>query len=602
MTPSPSQHSPLPVSPSLEPLTRAANIGSDPGGVGSRTLYILLLAAAVGLVAVPVAKLLMALIGLITHLCFQGRWDLRLGDPAHNHLGLLVVAVPVLGSLVVGVMARYGSPAIRGHGIPEAMEQILTNRSRIPARVLWLKPLSAAISIGTGGPFGAEGPIIATGGALGSLVGQWLHITPDERKTLLGAGAAAGMTAVFGTPVSAVLLAVELLVFEFRPASLLPVIAACASAATLRIVLDGSQPFFAMPQLAWPHAGALLGCALVGLLSGLAAVLVTRALYALEDGFERLPVHWMWWPALGAVAVGLIGWWQPRTLGVGYDNITAALSGSLAVRALLLLGAAKLVSWAIALSSGTSGGTLAPLMTVGACLGAVLGQGIALAMPWLGLDPRLAALVGMAAIFAGASRALFTSVVFALEATWQGSGLLALLIGCACAYLVSGLLMRETIMTEKIARRGVRVPSAYQADPFAQEQVAGHASMQPVSLRAGQTLREVRDWLDSEPAARHQGYAVVDREGRVLGVLTRKDLARRDLAPDSRLDALLRRAPVVIRAGDTLHEALNRMVLHDIGRLPVVDDDGATLRGMLTRSDVLGAWRKRTLDATLLGH
>ena len=601
-SPSPSQHSPLPVSPSLEPLTRAANIGSDPGGVGSRTLYVLLLAAAVGLAAVPVAKLLMALIGLITHLCFQGRWDLRLGDPAHNHLGLLVVAVPVLGSLVVGLMARYGSPAIRGHGIPEAMEQILTNRSRIPARVLWLKPLSAAISIGTGGPFGAEGPIIATGGALGSLVGQWLHITPDERKTLLGAGAAAGMTAVFGTPVSAVLLAVELLVFEFRPASLLPVIAACASAATLRIVLDGSQPFFAMPPLAWPHAGALLGCALVGLLSGLAAVLVTRALYALEDGFERLPVHWMWWPALGAIAVGLIGWWQPRTLGVGYDNITAALSGSLAVRALLLLGTAKLVSWAIALSSGTSGGTLAPLMTVGACLGAVLGQGIALAMPWLGLDPRLAALVGMAAIFAGASRALFTSVVFALEATWQGSGLLALLIGCACAYLVSGLLMRETIMTEKIARRGVRVPSAYQADPFAQEQVAGHASMQPVSLRAQQTLSEVRDWLDSEPAARHQGYAVVDGEGRVLGVLTRKDLARRDLAPDSRLDALLRRAPVVIRAGDTLHEALNRMVLHDIGRLPVVDDDGATLRGMLTRSDVLGAWRKRTLNATLLGH
>ncbi|MDE2119868.1 MAG: chloride channel protein, partial [Betaproteobacteria bacterium] len=277
------EHTALPVAPSLEPLARTAHIGSDPGKVNRRTVYVLLLASVVGLVAVPIAEVLMALIGLITHLCFQGRWVWSLGNPGDNQLGALVIAIPVLGSVVVGLMARYGSPAIRGHGIPEAMEQILTNRSRIPARVLWLKPLSAAISIGTGGPFGAEGPIIATGGALGSLVGQWLHITPDERKTLLGAGAAAGMTAVFGTPVSAVLLAVELLLFEFRPASLLPVVGACAAAAAGRIALHGNSPFFAMPALAWPHAPALLGTAVLGVVVGLAAVLITRALYAIED-------------------------------------------------------------------------------------------------------------------------------------------------------------------------------------------------------------------------------------------------------------------------------------------------------------------------------
>ncbi len=580
---------------------RTGHIGSDPGGVSRRSLYVLLLATLIGLAAVPIAEVLMALIGLITHLCFQGRWVWSLGNPGDNHLGALVIAVPVLGSVVVGLMARYGSPAIRGHGIPEAMEQILTNRSRIPARVLWLKPLSAAISIGTGGPFGAEGPIIATGGALGSLVGQWLHITPDERKTLLGAGAAAGMTAVFGTPVSAVLLAVELLLFEFRPASLLPVVGACAAAAAGHIALHGNQPFFAMPALAWPHPAALVGSALLGAVVGLVAVIITRALYAIEDGFERLPVHWMWWPALGAIVVGVVGWWQPRTLGVGYANITDALAGTLATRALLVLGAAKLVSWAIALGSGTSGGTLAPLMTIGACLGAVLGHAVAVAMPWLGLDPRLAALIGMAAIFAGASRALFASVVFALEATWQTPALLALMIGCACAYLVSGLLMRETIMTEKIARRGVHVPNAYQADPFMQERVAAHASMQPVSLQAQRLAGDAIAWLDSEPQACHQGYPVVDAQGCVLGVLTRRDLQRAS-AGDATLQQLLQRAPVVVRADDTLHDALNLMVLHDIGRLPVVGDDGRTLRGMLTRSDVLGAWRRRTLDATRRGH
>ena len=597
------EHSALPVSPSLEPLARTAHIGNDPGGVNRRSVYVLMLAGLIGLAAVPIAEGLMALIGLITHLCFQGRWVWSLGNPGDNHLGALVIAIPVLGSVVVGLMARYGSPAIRGHGIPEAMEQILTNRSRIPARVLWLKPISAAISIGTGGPFGAEGPIIATGGALGSLVGQWLHITPDERKTLLGAGAAAGMTAVFGTPVSAVLLAVELLLFEFRPGSLLPVIGACAAAAAGRIALHGNQPFFAMPALAWPHATALLGSAVLGVVIGLAAVIITRGLYAVEDAFDRLPLHWMWWPALGAVAVGVIGWWQPRTLGVGYANITDALAGTLATRALLVLGAAKLVSWAIALGSGTSGGTLAPLMTIGACLGAVLGHAVAASMPWLGLDPRLAALIGMAAIFAGASRALFASVVFALEATWQMPALLALMVGCASAYLVSGLLMRETIMTEKIARRGVRVPNAYQADPFLQGRVAAHATMQAVGLQAQRLVGDTLAWLDSEPEACHQGYPVVDARGSVLGVLTRKDLQRAVAQGGAgTLQALLHRAPVVVRADDTLHDALNLMVLHDIGRLPVVDDDGATLRGMLTRSDVLGAWRRRAIDATCLGH
>jgi H+/Cl- antiporter ClcA len=561
-------------------------------------VFILLLALGIGVAAELIAQLLMALIGLVTHLSFQGRIGWSLVSPTDTVLGAWIIGVPIIGGLIVGVMARYGSAAIRGHGIPEAMEQVLVNRSRISLRVLFLKPLSSAISIGTGGPFGAEGPIIATGGALGSVVGQWISITPNERKVLLAAGAAAGMAAVFGTPLSAMMLAIELLLFEFSPAALLPVLAACVSAEIMRTLFVGATPFFVMPPLAWPQAPALLACVPLGAVVGLAAVLVTQGVYAVEDAFDHLPVHWMWWPAIGAVAVGLIGWWQPRTLGVGYGNITDALSGNLLGPALWLLGAAKLVSWTIALGSGTSGGTLAPLMTIGACLGAALGHISAVMFPQLGLSPNLAALVGMAAIFAGSSRALFLSVIFALEATWQVAGLLPLLIGCGTAFLVSSLLMRQTIMTEKISRRGLHVPDSYQADPLTQARVSDYASLKPVTLLATQSVGEVRVWLDTRaPGSHHQGYAVVDANGAALGVITRKSLYGADIDATQQLGSLVRGSAVSVNMETTLAEAILKLSAHDIGRLPVIASDGSgRVIGMLTRSDILALWRERLLD------
>ncbi len=576
----------------MEDLNRA------PGGIHPRTVFILLLALGIGVAAELIAQLLMALIGLVTHLSFQGRIGWSLVSPTDTVLGAWIIGVPIIGGLIVGVMARYGSAAIRGHGIPEAMEQVLVNRSRISLRVLFLKPLSAAISIGTGGPFGAEGPIIATGGALGSVVGQWISITPNERKVLLAAGAAAGMAAVFGTPLSAMMLAIELLLFEFSPAALLPVLAACVSAEIMRTLFVGATPFFVMPPLAWPQAPALLACVPLGAVVGLAAVFVTQGVYAVEDAFDHLPVHWMWWPAIGAVAVGLIGWWQPRTLGVGYGNITDALSGNLLGPALWLLGAAKLVSWTIALGSGTSGGTLAPLMTIGACLGAALGHISAVMFPHLGLSPNLAALVGMAAIFAGSSRALFMSVIFALETTWQVAGLLPLLIGCGTAFLVSSLLMRQTIMTEKISRRGLHVPDTYQADPLAQARVSDYASLKPVTLPATQSVAEVRAWLDTRaPGSHHQGYAVVDANGSALGVITRKSLYGADIDATQQLGGLVRGPAVCVNMETTLAEAISKLSAHDIGRLPVIAGDGSgRVIGMLTRSDILALWRERLLD------
>ena len=583
----------LPVAPSLGPLVQAAHIGQDRGLVGTRTLRICVISIAIGIAAAILARGLLRLIGLITHLSFFGSIGWSLIDPAQNKLGPWVSLVPVAGGLIVGVMARYGSPAIRGHGIPEAMEQILANRSRIPARILFLKPLSAAISIGTGGPFGAEGPIIATGGALGSVIGQWIQITANERKILLSAGAAAGMTAIFGTPLAALLLAIELLLFEFRPASLLPVLAACAAAAIMRGYFDGFHPFFMMPALGWPSVRALLACIPLGVLVGFAAVVISRSVYAVEDLFGHLPVHWMWWPAIGAVAVGLLGWWVPNSMGVGYTNIDGALSGTLFGAALWVLCIAKLFSWTIALGSGTSGGTLAPLMTVGACLGAMLGHACGDLWPHVGLSPNLAALVGMAAVFAGASRALFMSVLFALETTWQISALVPLLIGCGSAYLTSSLLMRQTIMTEKIARRGVQVPNDYQADWFAQARVRDYASRTPITLAASQSVGDIRKWVDGDaPGSKHQGYPVVDHRNNVIGVLTRKDIFNPRVSDEQVLSDIAQGSPVTVSSDATLAEAMRLMAAWNIGRLPVLAaDDPGRLTGMLTRSDLLSAYR-----------
>jgi CIC family chloride channel protein len=591
----------LPVAPSLAPTLEAARVPAERSLVDARVVLISALAVLVAIAAGFVAQALTRLIGLVTNVAFYGRFAAEFTSPADNHLGAWVIAVPVLGGIVVGLMARYGSAAIRGHGIPEAMEQVLLNRSRIPARLTLLKPISAAIAIGTGGPFGAEGPIIATGGALGSLLGQVLKTTGAERKTLLAAGAAAGMAATFGSPVSAVLLAVELLLFELRPRSLIPVCLAAATATGVRIAFVGSAPAFAMPNLGQPHASTLVTYIVLGALVGVVSLGVTRAVYWVEDAFEHLPVHWMWWPAIGAVAVGICGYFVPQTLGVGYDNIDRILSGDLTVRAVAILCVVKFVSWCISLGSGTSGGTLAPLFTIGGGLGASLGALSLGLFPHLGIDVRVAALVGMAAMFTGASRALLASVIFAFETTRQPMGLLPLLGGCSAAFLISCLFMRNTIMTEKIARRGVRVPGEYAADFLDQIQAGAAAAKPVVALRADQSLDEVRAFAQSgERGSTHQGFPVVDADGLLVGVVTRRDLLDHRVPGSERVRSLLRRSAAVAFEDSTLREAADHMVREGVGRLPVVSrDEPRKVLGMLTRSDLLTAHRQRLDEVDL---
>ncbi len=576
----------------------ATNFPREPARIDKRVVIVSLSAMALAVAAVFVAQALVRLIALVTNLSFFGIFSFALTSPAGNTLGLFVLIVPVIGGLIVGLMARYGSKGIRGHGIPEAMEQVLSNESKIPPLMTFLKPISAAIAIGTGGPFGAEGPIIATGGALGSFIGQIFPVTPTERKILLTAGAAAGMSAVFGTPVAAVLLSIELLLFEFKARSIIPVALAATTAAGVRMVFEGSAPVFAMTNLSQPSGTALSIYISIGAIVGVFSIFVTKAIYAIEDLFEKIPIHWMWWPAIGAVAVGVCGFFVPRTLGVGYSNISDLLSHNLTVQFALILCTVKFISWSISLGSGTSGGTMAPLFTIGAGLGTVFGAAAMWILPAAGIDLRIAALVGMAALFAGATRALLTSVVMAFETTLQPLGLLPLLGGCTAAYLVSSLFMKNTIMTEKIVRRGVHVPSEYSADYLEQILVRNVVSKELTTLRGNQTVKEVQEWVASKAeGSTHQGFPIIDENGRLLGVVTRRNFLNTDLPPQTHVHELIKRSPTAVYDDSTLREAADHMVNHDVGRLPVLSRmEPGKLIGIITRSDVLAGNKKRLAE------
>ena len=591
----------LPVSPSFGPALAAAHVPARSTPVDGRVVYIALLSLIVGLAAGLTARALIYLIRLITNMSFRGHLSWApINDPLVNPHAW-VIAVPVIGALVIGLLARFGSRAVAGHGIPEAMEQVLTNQSRIPPRLTFLKPFSAAVSIGTGAPYGAEGPIIATGGALGSLLGQLLSVTAEERKVLLAAGAASGIAAAFNAPIASMLLAVELLLFEFRPRSLIPVAVACVGAAAIHIAVEGPEPFFSFGANPVATAtGATLSVYLaIGAVAGLGAVVLTKTVYAVEHLFESLPIHWMWHPAIGGLVVGLIGWKLPQTFGSGYNNIDHLLAHDYTLRFIVILGALKFLSWTISLGSGTAGGTLAPVFTIGGTLGAILGYAVLAMFPHSGINIGMAALVGMVAIFAGASRAFLTSVVFAFETTLSPASILPALAGCASAYVVSSMLMRHSIMTLKMARRGVRVPEEYRADFLDHVLVRDVISGDLVSLRAEDTLAEVRAWIaTSAPGTHHQGFPVLNADGQLVGVLTRRTLLDTDLDQTLRLGGLIRLPPKAVYDDCTLRDAADHMVNHDIGRLPVIDrNDPSRVVGIITRSDLIGAHRRRLRDS-----
>lgn len=582
---------PIPVSLSLQDNLNREHM-APPRYRKKRLLLMSGLAILVAIVISFIARLLVDFIDLITNLSFYGAFSAAPASPADNQLGWWVILVPAIGGVIIGLMALYGSKAIRGHGIPEAMEQILTNQSRIKPSITYLKPISSAISIGTGGPFGAEGPIIATGGALGSSLGQITRISHQERKILLAAGATAGMSAIFGSPIAAIFLAVELLLFEFSPRSILPVALACITGAAGHHFLFHTGPMFPIAgTLAMPSNYAILAYSMLGVVMGLLSVVVTKVVYAIEDGFEKLPIHWMWWPAIGGLFVGLIGYFSPRTLGVGYNNITDVLNGSLPLQVVLSLCVMKFLSWSVSLGSGTSGGTLAPLMTIGGATGLLLGHQMMTWLPAWGISPQLAALVGMAALFAGSSRALLTSIVFALETTGQSNALLPLLAGCVGAYLVSFFLMENTIMTEKIARRGVRTPDSYEPDVLERINVSQVMEPNPVAISGDNTIAEVRQYQALEGNAPNY-FVIVDNEGHYKGIISASSLNNQHHDPQSLAAGLIKRKDVFVTGNESLKTAVEKMALENVDLLPVVTEEAPhVVTGLISFNDVLKAYR-----------
>jgi len=557
-------------------------------------LRLCVMACLLGLAGGVAAVMLQAAIVAATNLFFYGAFSLSPRSPANHHLGVLVFLVPPAGGLIVGLLARYGSSAIRGHGIPETMETVLVARSRIAPRMAILKPLATAVSIGSGGPFGVEGPIIQTGGALGSLLGQFVPTTAAERKILIACGAAAGMAATFNAPVAALLLAAELLLFEFRGRSLLPVGLASAVATGFRWLTLGAGPLYRVTEIHAVSSSALLLFAGLGVCAGLLAVCLCKAVHLVEDAFELLPLHWTCWPLLGGMAVGVIGLFFPQVLGVGVEYMGSITLGRATFSFLLAMFLCKALAWTIALGSGTSGGVLGPLLIIGGSFGGALAFLINSVRPDLG-QPGLWAIVCMAAVFAGATRTPLTSVVFAMELTGAGSLMMPLLIACVVSDLVSLGLLRHSLMTDKIARRGVAVGHELELDALGQFSVAQvmtpAVETVPISLPLGRLFERMYGGLDRP---KHQGYPVVDEAGRLAGMVTRSDLPQFSLRDDLGwlvvADVMSTRKPILAWKNESLRDAAHRMIAAGVGRLPVVTpEDGTRIVGILSRSDLLKA-------------
>jgi H+/Cl- antiporter ClcA len=559
-----------------------------------KLLWLVPVALLVGVLATAVALALLDMIAFCTNLLYFQRLSVHLVSPYGNRLGWAAVAIPVGGGLIVGLIARYGSEQVRGHGIPEAMENILIGGSVVQPRLAVLKPIASAISIGTGGPFGAEGPIILTGGAVGSIVAQALPLSAAQRRSLLVAGASAGMSAVFGTPVAATLFGVELLAFEWRPRSMTLIGLASATADGLRMLLASAgmvapQPLFPIPHHAALAGLALLGAAIVGIVVGLASWVMTQAVYGAEDLFRRFArrLHWMWWPVIGGLIIGLGGMADSRALGVGYDTIHAELLGQLGLGALVLLLVTKLTIWSCGLGGGTSGGILAPILMLGAALGGILGH-------WLpGAPVGVWALIGLGAALAGVTRSPFTAIVFAFELTHDTNSLLALLVAASCAQLVSVLVLKRSILTEKVARRGYHVMREYGVDALETTFVQELTRTGVYTLDPDRQIGAIyRLWGDGTRAHRQRLYPVTDEHERLLGVLP-WSAVRQHHRGSCTAGEVMSRAVTVAHPGETMRAAADRMAEHGLSVLPVVEPGpDARLVGLITAVDVLRARRK----------
>lgn len=575
---------------------------------GAALLKLSILAALIGALGGITAELLHRLIGVVTNLAFYQTFSTEIVSPLNSPLGAGIILIPALGGLIIGLMARYGSPLVRGHGIPEAMEAVLVKSSRIPPKIALLKPISAAVSIGSGQPFGAEGPIIQTGAAIGSILGQLFHTTASERKVLLACGAAAGLAATFGTPLAAIIFAIELLLFEFRARSFIPLTIASTVATGIHIVLFGAGPVFSVGNADFGSTINLIFFLVLGALSGLLAAALTRILYRFEDAFHHSGVNTYLWPAIGGLFVGIVGYSVPKFLvpgvdvfGPGYSVIGGILNNKFAFGFLLVLLLSKAAVWLVSLASGTSGGVLAPVFMIGAALGGIFGLVIKSLFPGMDAAPVAFAMAGMAAVFGSSTRATFASIVFAFEMTQNYHAIVPVMLASVIADAVVSALMTRSILTEQLQRKGVLVHHEYEADVLDMIPVSAVMTQDVVTIPQSMTVNELIEAINQHNArlTRHQALLIVDEQQHLIGIVTRHDLLKAVREGD--LDESVLEAGngdlIITYPDETVRQALIRMMQHNIGRLPVVDRVCPTeIKGYLSRGNIMSAYLKQVQD------
>src|SRR5215469_17033285 len=542
----------------------------------------------IGLIGGLVAEGLLQLIYFFTNLFFFGKFSFAITSPAHNQLGLWVILIPPVGGLIVGLMVHFWEPTLKGHGIPEAMEAVLFSHSRMRLRVAFLKPLATALAIGTGGPFGAEGPIIQTGAAFGSLFGQAVHLTPYYRRVLLASGAAAGMAATFSAPLAGILVAVELLLFELRARSFIPVALASVVATGVRVHFAGWQPLFPMPEYKITGTSELWLFAVLGILMGVVGLIMIRVLSWLEDFFDHLPIPYaaIWSPVIGAVILGIIGYFCPQVLGTSYDTIRDMLNDRLTTSNLAGISFAKFWALVISLGSGTTGGVFAPSLVVGGGRGAsfaILFRHIA---PHLVSDPAFYALAAMGAVFGGIARAPLTSIVFLFELSHNPNAILPLIVCVMISDAVVRLCSRDSIMTVKLVKRGLIVLQDYSVPVLMRARI-DQVMKKDFSLLHGDD--ELRKVLETFVPGEVGLIPVVEAEGSLIGIVEPHDLLRTE-TPDHHftMRELARKDFVLAYLGESVDQVHREMMLKNTENVVVVaPNDHRKPVGIARANDIL---------------